>query len=616
MMRLCRLALRSRQGGQAIVLTALMMLGLLGGAGLAVDSDLAYFYAAGAERAAAAGALSGVIFLPYAFAPSSSSPAGAGNDAVDRAKAEASRNGFTDGVNATVIVSQIPGYSNRLQVVVKRNVPTVFMMIFGIGTMPISQSSTASYLAPITLGQPGTQLGSTVSQLGTGGYYFLRTEGWAVNRGEGDAFTPDPTGCGAPACDSSDVHAISAQAGVDTADPSLPARGGYNYRLVVPVGSTAHLQVYNAAFAPDNNATTGPNFCENWNPAPPTNSGHSCSPGASYYYHEDDSMSAGDLSTPDRYSTMEYTVFQVNNEFARSDDTVLSQMKVKPIDARNFAATNNQYKDVVGNKVITQTYSPATGAPTNMQIYHSWADIQSYQEPTPNAAMVTYTPGDGPNLTALGPGEYRLRVDTLNSDGTNPPGNSRAHKGFAVRVTDGGGVNPCTACTLGAMSDLGVFTPVTTTTGGSFSLPLFQLPPDYAGHTINVNIFDPGDISGAGNLYLAITDPSGNPATADSGQTVNIYNLFNSLSNCCGAASSLSASQPQANILAADPTNHYYDNFWLHYQIPVSAAYSPGTNPANWWWSLRYQGNGAIQARDTITVVVALQGAPAHLVLG
>ena len=53
-----------KQGGQAIVLLALTGTLLIGGVGIAVDLAVGYMYSIAAERAAAAAALSGVVFMP------------------------------------------------------------------------------------------------------------------------------------------------------------------------------------------------------------------------------------------------------------------------------------------------------------------------------------------------------------------------------------------------------------------------------------------------------------------------------------------------------------------------------------------------------------------------
>src|SRR5439155_17202957 len=118
----------------------------------------------------------------------------------------------------------------------------------------------------ISIGQPGGQGGSSVTQLGTSSnYYYMRNEGWAADRGEGDPFTPNPAfeygAALSPA--STDVHQISNQVGTDTVDTTLPDRGGYNYQITLPAGQW-YIQVYNAAFSPDGNGVGKlHNNCEN-----------------------------------------------------------------------------------------------------------------------------------------------------------------------------------------------------------------------------------------------------------------------------------------------------------------------------------------------------------------
>ena len=149
-----------------------MVIALLAGVGLAVDAGVGYYYNTSAERAAAAAALSGVIFMPAQFGgsqangPDSSIPAGAGVDASDRAINEARRNGFDIndlGHNVQVIPAIVPGASNKLQVTVSRTAPTFFMAMFGVANFKVQRVAIATYLPPLTLGQPGAQIGSTIS---------------------------------------------------------------------------------------------------------------------------------------------------------------------------------------------------------------------------------------------------------------------------------------------------------------------------------------------------------------------------------------------------------------------------------------------------------------------
>jgi len=126
-----------KQGGQAIVLLALTGTLLIGGVGIAVDLAVGYMYSIAAERAAAAAALSGVVFMPDQFSSASAVPVGSRNDATDRAVDEAKRNAFdpADTANAiSVTPAVVPSHPNQLRVTVSRNAPVFFMQLFGFST--------------------------------------------------------------------------------------------------------------------------------------------------------------------------------------------------------------------------------------------------------------------------------------------------------------------------------------------------------------------------------------------------------------------------------------------------------------------------------------------------
>ena len=61
-----------------------------------------------------------------------------------------------------------------------------------------------------------------------------------------------------------------------------------------------------------------------------------------------------------------------------------------------------------------------------------------------------------------------------------------------------------------------VYTPVNGATNPQFSIPLFSIDPTaYAGQTINVDLFDVGDVGG-GAAYVGLQEPDGSWATANS----------------------------------------------------------------------------------------------------
>ena len=106
-----------RQGGQVIVLMALMIIVLTGAVGIGIDAGFGYIYSAACERAAAAAALAGVVFMPDQFDSTKASPAGSRNDATDRAVDEAKKNGFA---SSQVSVAAVTGAGNKFQVTVSR----------------------------------------------------------------------------------------------------------------------------------------------------------------------------------------------------------------------------------------------------------------------------------------------------------------------------------------------------------------------------------------------------------------------------------------------------------------------------------------------------------------
>ncbi|MEO8744484.1 MAG: TadG family pilus assembly protein [Candidatus Dormiibacterota bacterium] len=649
------------QAGQAVVLIAFMILVLFAAVGLAVDGGIGYYYNTSAERAAAAAALSGVIFMPGQYAPTDAVPTGSGNDATDRAIAEAKRNGFDiadTGNGVTVTVARVPGFDNKVSVTVSRYVPVYFMELFGVSKYLVSRTAIATYLPPLSLGQPGTQTGSTTAELGAGNsYFFTRTEGWSTDRQQGDAFTPNPAGGSLGA--SSDVHAISRTQGSDPVGASLPDRGGYNYLINLPNGG--NIEVYNAIFGPDNSPSlvgSGGPGSESWANNAPGGTTHNtcdnhlgpnqkfdrCSPGGSYYLHEEDSMDFSSYGTTQKnlYSAMEYTVEKVNTPFIRASDTIVSQVIVYPIDASGYwkdpkactgscapAKSYNPINNLGG--YITQTWDGA-GNPVNMQTYHSWVDITNYTGAADSGTFQRIiTPPSGP----LAPGTYRLRVDTLGFDGSNPPTNGispggRAHKGYAVRAVDipGYGSGTCSGCTVGAWDDMAIYTPISVPAGGHFDIPIFKVPPDYAGQTITLDVYDPGDISGGGNVDLFVLDNTGVTVTVTAPAAIRIWDVGLTRTNtgpavpCTGSGGTtnppvpcvVSTGSPQvATVRATTAGTTNYNGHWLRFEVPVPSAYAPGSNPNNWWWSLRYQISTGVTATDTVTVAIGLKGNPAHL---
>jgi hypothetical protein len=182
-------------------------------------------------------------------------------------------------------------------------------------------------------------------------------------------------------------------------------------------------------------------------------------------------------------------------------------------------------------------------------------------------------------------------------------------KTYAVRALDASG-NPCTACTVSAWADMTYFTPLS---GATFTEQIFQLPPDYAGSTIGVDMYDPGDISGVGTVTMSILDNTGALFTAASGQTVNIYDRGVNRANTPGTVVSTGTT---ASFVATNAGVMTYNGHWVHFDLPIPSTYNPGADPANWWWKFKYDMTAGTQANDVVCVAVTFRGTPIRLLGG
>lgn len=630
--------------GQVMAIFALIAVLLFAVTGLAVDAGLSYFSYNGAERAAAAGALAGVPYMPSGFGGTGCA-SGAADAAVCAATA---RDGFANGsiINGNPVTVTVARYpvgctgsacsANKLNVTVTAYVQPTFLRVLGFAAHPVTASDTAFYLPPIALGQPGAQLGSTESALGTGGnYYFLRSEGYGNDRSEGDAYDPNNVNVtqtctvggetSAGYGTSTDVHALSASLSSDVTDATLtgagvntlPERGGYNFSVAVPSTIPAgYVQVYNPAFAPDNG----------FNPS-----------GGSYNMHEQDGSFSGNSYT-DQYSAMEYTLFKVNDIFDHTKDTPISQVIVDPLNITTSGGAVTSIVDVRNGK----TLSGAAFTYVANNIYHGWMDVGT----PPTASTSWVVAGTTYNILhptktlaggSLAPGSYRLRVDMLDYQGLRPVDDaaaspcSRAHKGYSLQLALAGGaqcVDP--GCQVSALDELAVYTPITGS-GSGFSVPLFNLPNDYAGQTINFYIFDPGDVGGSNQISILNPDTqscSPNPApcllTASAGvpvfdlginrnTTPTSSLLVNTVDSC---ASSLIQPVTTQALINTDVTNscaghaspNIFNSHWLLFQLQIPSNYAAGNGG---WWKLNYTVVGT--ATDTFTVVVNYASTPVHL---
>jgi hypothetical protein len=138
----------ARERGQVLVIFAggIVLFILL----LAVVLDVSWYWANSlrVQRAADAAALAGAVYLP-----------GQPGTAVTSARAEAQKNGYIHGTNATVIPTQDLSNPRQLDVSVSADVNTYFMRLIGITKITATRTSKAEYVMPVPMGSPENYYG-------------------------------------------------------------------------------------------------------------------------------------------------------------------------------------------------------------------------------------------------------------------------------------------------------------------------------------------------------------------------------------------------------------------------------------------------------------------------
>jgi len=187
---------RRRSRGQSIIIFALTLTVLLGFAGLAIDVARIYDLYARMQRAAEAGVLAGVLYMPNNYNSALPAP-GDGMSAVSRALAETYKNGFgpppvvapdtaacpTPFTATEVSVCQIPGKTNDLRVAITETAPLALLSALGIRPVTLTVSAQAEYLPPVQLGSRLNYFGDEVECSATNPPDPLNTTACPFNSG-------------------------------------------------------------------------------------------------------------------------------------------------------------------------------------------------------------------------------------------------------------------------------------------------------------------------------------------------------------------------------------------------------------------------------------------------
>ena len=119
---------------------------------VAMVADVSWFWVNSlmVQRAADAAALAGVVQLT----PDSTTAA------VTAARAVATMDGYTNGTGGVAVtVVRDPNWDHRLDVAVTTTIPTFFLHMLGINSLPITRTGVADYTTPVPMGSPENAYG-------------------------------------------------------------------------------------------------------------------------------------------------------------------------------------------------------------------------------------------------------------------------------------------------------------------------------------------------------------------------------------------------------------------------------------------------------------------------
>jgi putative Flp pilus-assembly TadE/G-like protein len=163
--------IRARKG-QSIIIFALTITVLLGFAGLAIDVARAYDLYGRMQRAADAGAMAGVLYMPAYY--SSPRTPGDGFTAISRTSQETVKNGFGAAMpptttaavacnpSAEVSICQVTNRPSDLRVTITETLNLALLSSLGLQPVRLVASGQAEYLPPVQIGARLNYIGDQV----------------------------------------------------------------------------------------------------------------------------------------------------------------------------------------------------------------------------------------------------------------------------------------------------------------------------------------------------------------------------------------------------------------------------------------------------------------------
>lgn len=225
---------RRDERGFSLVLMSLILVSLLGIAGLVVDLGSWQVQASKAQQAADAAALGGVVRLPDGFGA-----------ARARALEIAKDNGFDDAAPDVIVTVTSTGNETLEVSVTRTEIKRYFSQVVRNTPVNVTRRSTAQYVQPVPLGSPRNYLGTNRLPIGVTGdgveNFYLAISGKCTRREYGDRITPRAMN------NPSSPHGCTPGTNGALANPEH-SDNGYLFGITVPPGgSPTAVQIFDGA---------------------------------------------------------------------------------------------------------------------------------------------------------------------------------------------------------------------------------------------------------------------------------------------------------------------------------------------------------------------------------
>lgn len=551
-----RIANRSEQGYVAI-LTAVLLVPLIGMAAFAVDVGRYYVTARDAQRAADAAALGGVVYLP-----------GDQPNAFSQARELAGVNGFDDREADTAVETGIDKGPTQLKVTVSKEVPSVFGGLFGVSGATISRYAVADYAGPVSMGSPcnaygnNPDAGATSSRVCSDvGEFWGNVGAPRAPKGNGDAYQNGT-------CASSDSNCT----GGKNTDYDV---NGYFYSITLtrPVTNLV-IEAFDPALVNVGDLCNEGNL-KNAKKLENTvvgDAGSRYAEGQSNPYCTGDKNFAG---TSGGFTNQVATSFTLRDPGENPWDPL-------SFPARSTCAGTGTYPGYTGDlKLALDTTNAEYRKPSGISNAVALASQEGY------VAKVFRQWVPLCKIASAAPGTYLLQVKTngVGSDSGN------GHNRFSLRAYS---PSDSSAKDTISISGYGKMAAYANLPAADTSFYLARVPSGAGGQVLNVQLFDVGDSTIPGKIRIV--------APPRSGVTFR---------NCVGSGR-LSAKMPHCELTGV---NSKFNGQWQTISVPIPADYRcDDRDPEDCWVRLQYEYGSGNQPSDTTSWAASIEGDPVRLV--